>query len=152
MKWGISQSCHCSHDYQYYPFLIPLSQEQNPQRVSEAVHERSARINVIVPGHPDSLPGGGRITPIIYVGGGQAEHRGSKEVVSGGNGNALVLRNGERYAATTPLTRVTNKYYRNGHNPGHRFSRSSPLREIARFVQGIVLFKESTLYQGFSCN
>ena len=77
---------------------------RNPLRVSEAVHESSARINVIVPGHPDSLPGGGRITPIIYVGGGQAELN------------------------------------------------SFPLREIARFVQGIVLFKESTLYLGFSCN
>ena len=81
-----------------------VQEQRNPLRVSEAVHESSARINVIVPGHPDSLPGGGRITPIIYVGGGQAELN------------------------------------------------SFPLREIARFVQGIVLFKESTLYLGFSCN
>ena len=67
---------HCSDVYgQYYPFLILHSQEQNPKRVAEAVHESSARINEIVPGHPDSLPEGGRITPIIYVWGGQAELR-----------------------------------------------------------------------------
>ena len=65
---------HCSDVYgQYYPFLILHSQERNPLRVAEAVHESSARINEIVPGHPDSLPEGGRITPIIYVWGGQAE-------------------------------------------------------------------------------
>ena len=104
MKVYLMQYRDCSDHYgQYYPFLIPHSQEQNPQRVSEAVHESSARINVIVPGHPDSLPGGGRITPIIYVGGGQAELN------------------------------------------------SFPLRKIARFVQGIVLFKESKNL-GFSCN
>ena len=97
--------CRCSG----YGSILSLhntsvQEQRNPLRVSEAVHESSARINVIVPGHPDSLPGGGRITPIIYVGGGQAELN------------------------------------------------SFPLREIVRFVQGIVLFKESTLYQGFSCN
>ena len=120
-----------------YSYLIPLlCQARNPKRVSEAVHESSARTNVIVPRHPDRLPEAERITPIIYVWGGQAESRGSKEVVSGGNGNALVLRNGKRYAATTPLTRVTNKYYRNGHNPGHRFSRSSPLRKKCAFRTG----------------
>ena len=65
---------HCSDVYgQYYPFLILHSQEQNPLRVAEAVHESSARINEIVPGHPDSLPEGERINPQIYVWGGQAE-------------------------------------------------------------------------------
>ena len=97
--------CSCSHHGQILSLHNTSVQEQrNPQRVSEAVQESSARINVIVPGHPDRLPEAERITPIIYVGGGQAELN------------------------------------------------SFPLREIARFVQGIVLFKESTLYLGFSCN
>ena len=104
MKWGISQSRECELTVGNLITKLLSEHSRNPLRVSEAVHESSARINVIVPGHPDSLPGGGRITPIIYVGGGQAELN------------------------------------------------SFPLREIARFVQGIVLFKESTLYLGFSCN
>ena len=52
---------------------ISVNASKNPLRVSEAVQESSARINVIVPGHPDSLPEGGRINPQIYVWGGQAE-------------------------------------------------------------------------------
>ena len=115
MNMNLMQYRDCSDHYgQYYPFLISHSQERNPKRVSEAVHESSARTNVIVPRHPDRLPEAERITPIIYVWGGQAE-------------------------SITNLVEIGSKLV-------------VPLRKNVRFAQGIVLFKESTLYQGFSCN
>ena len=101
----VTYICQCLSDYQYYPFLIFLSQvSRNTLSVVEAVHESSARINEIVPDHSKQPSWRLRITPIIKTGCGQAE------------------------------------------------SEYSPLGKIARFVQGIVLFKESTLYLGFSCN
>ena len=50
-----------------------MQADRNPKRVAEAVQESSARINEIVPGHPDRLPEAERINPQIYVWGGQAE-------------------------------------------------------------------------------
>ena len=69
----ITYRCDCEVTVGNLITKLLSEHSRNPQRVSEAVHESSARNNVLVPGHPDSLPGGGRITPIIYVGGGQAE-------------------------------------------------------------------------------
>ena len=66
MNMNLMQYRDCSDHYgQYYPFLISHSQERNPKRVSEVVHESSTRTNVIVPRHPDRLPEVERITPCL---------------------------------------------------------------------------------------
>ena len=126
MKWGISQSRECELTVGNLITKLLSEHSRNPQRVSEAVHESSARINVIVPGHPDSLPGGGRITPIIYVGGGQAE---LKQWCGEPKGRKSMRRSSS-----------INDHAGDRWHPAH--TTLFPLREIARFVQGIVLFKE----------
>ena len=113
---------------------------RNPQRVSEAVQESAARINVIVPGHPDRLPGAERITPIIYVWGGQAESirlwEQSPEMVEKA-GRIVVewTKVAQRTLLGRPLV----------------VSNFIPLRKNVLFGQGIVLSKFNEK-PGFSCN
>ena len=151
IRRGLDNEC------EYYPSLISFRQvSRNPKRVSEAVQESSARINVIVPGHPDSLPGGGRITPIIYVGGGQAElEQWQRAELQFSMVNPQVIKRASRVVILSRRSGV-NHPRKIGLEQNHVGVAShlchTPLREIARFVQGIVLFKESTLYQGFLCN
>ena len=116
---------------------ISVNASKNPLRVSEAVQESSARINVIVPGHPDRLPEAERITPIIYVWGGQAESRWS----SGGGGNL---------ATSIKLVGKEYQHCRGGSNPSLT-PKYLPLRKNVPLGQGIVLFKFNEK-SGFSCN
>ena len=118
--------CQCLSDCQYYLILILHSQaSRTPLRVSEAVQESSARIAKSYPDTPIALPRGGRITPIIYVSGDWAE-----------SSKCFMWR------LPASLILVLSLVYGRGGRPiEHLF----PLRKIARFVQGIALFKKRGL-------
>ena len=77
---GVVNNCDCSHHGQILTLLnISVQEQRNPLRVAEADQTKVCTYRVIVPGHPDRLPGAGRIIAHIYVLGGQAEHGGILE-------------------------------------------------------------------------
>lgn len=120
MNNKISQKCdRLLHGSILTLLNIPVQIGRNPLRVCEGIQESLPRISEIVPAHPDRLPGAERITPIIYVLGGQAE---------------------------SELSR--NRYFSQVHQCTYRKSqesKSSPLRKIVPLAQGIAFFKKRGL-------
>ena len=132
---------------------ITVNASRTPLRVSEAVQESSARTAKSYPDTPIALPRGGRITPIIYVSGDWAESDRDSE---------RWLRRCCRSAKLVHPRKQTDWVAENllQIRPWHDVQRADnhllkslfPLRKIVALLQGIVLFKEKTLYFWLSCN